>query len=597
MSSARLRTSDGVAVPATKLRGGVEHLEHPAGAEGALRQAQGAGELDGGAGRRTVPRPGRRPTRCSRRGRSRWRRPARACRRRGPAPAPAGAVRCRGRAAWPSSRAGTAPSTRHGTRPCSPATWAARRARASVTSRSVPQASRPATPSASQSAAAAWAAPSARAGPPRARCSSTTCLGPGDRRRGELAGVGRPARAERGVGAQDQRARVARPAGAGHVGLRIGPGPGGDRPCGRAAGTARRGRRRAGASSSAAPSASASAARPTRVSTVTRSAIPPRRAGRRPRPGRRRQQVLGAAQRAAGGVPAGQPQQQRHRRVRLARLDEQLGGARLVVRAGALGEHPGHPPGQRRPFRRQQDREHGVPGERVRPAQGRPVGHQQRLPDRGPQGAQHLLLGGAGRGREQPPVELGAAARRRCAGSPGPGPGSAASRSATSAASVGGTAEPGAASELLDGERQPVGAQQQALGLLVGDRPAAPACCGQRRHVPPAQPGEVQGDRPGCGGEAAGGVGRGVVARGAGQQDGGVGGGAREVLDEREGVVVGPVQVLQAQHTAGRVAEREAQQPQQALGEDDDGIRARPACRSRRPGSAQLGSSRASAAR
>ena len=68
---------------------------------------------------------------------------------------------------------------------------------------------------------------------------------------------------------------------------------------------------------------------------------------------------------------------------------------------------------------------------------------------------------------------------------------------------------------------------------------------------------------------------RGVVARGAGQQDGGAGGGAREVLDEGEGVVVGPVQVLQAQHAAGRVAEREAQQPQQALGEDDDGIRAR----------------------
>jgi hypothetical protein len=44
-----------------------------------------------------------------------------------------------------------------------------------------------------------------------------------------------------------------------------------------------------------------------------------------------------------------------------------------------------------------------------------------------------------------------------------------------------------------------------------------------------------------------------------------------EVLDEREGVVVGPVQVLQAQHAAGGVAEREAQQPQQALGEDDDG--------------------------
>ena len=57
-------------------------------------------------------------------------------------------------------------------------------------------------------------------------------LGPGDRRRGELAGVGGPARAERGVGAQDQRARVARPAGARDVGLRFGPGPGGDRRAG-----------------------------------------------------------------------------------------------------------------------------------------------------------------------------------------------------------------------------------------------------------------------------------------------------------------------------------------------------------------------------
>ena len=84
----------------------------------------------------------------------------------------------------------------------------------------------------------------------------------------------------------------------------------------------------------------------------------------------------------------------------------------------------------------------------------------------------------------------------------------------------------------------------------------------------------MQSDRPGSGGEAARGVGRGVVARGAGQQDRGVGGGAREVLDQGEGVVVGPVQVLQAQHAAGRVAEREAQQPQQALGEDDDGVRA-----------------------
>ena len=70
---------------------GVDHREHRAGAEGALGQPQGAGQLDGSAGHRLVPRPARRPTRCSRRGRSRWRRPARACRRRGPAPAPAGA--------------------------------------------------------------------------------------------------------------------------------------------------------------------------------------------------------------------------------------------------------------------------------------------------------------------------------------------------------------------------------------------------------------------------------------------------------------------------------------------------------------------------
>ena len=298
------------------------------------------------------------------------------------------------------------------------------------------------------------------------------------------------------------------------------------------------------------------------------------RGGRRSaRPGRRRQQVLRAAQRAAGGVAPGQPQQQRHRRVRLARLDEQFGGAWLVVGTGALGEHPGHPPGQRRTFRWQQHREHRVPRERVRPAQRRPVGHQQRLPDRGPQGAQHLLLGGAGRRPEQAPVELGAqhgsgvqdrlgrvGERREPVGD--------------ERGECGRDRRARSGDELLDRERQPVRAQQQALGLLAGDRPTAPARRGQRRHVPSVEPAQVQGDRSGCGGEPAGGVGRGVVAGGAGQQDGRVGGRAREVLDERERVVVGPVQVLQAQHAAGRVAQREAQQPEQALGEDDDGVRA-----------------------
>ena len=396
-------------------------------------------------------------------------------------------------------------------------------------------------------------------------------LGPGDRRRGELAGVGGPARAERGVGAQDQRARVARPAGARDVGLRIGPGPGGDGRAGElqaqlgvgvtVQAVQLRGAQREGVGGPADEG-------------QHRDLLGDHRGGRRcPRPGRRRQQVLRAAQRAAGGVAPGQPQQQRHRRVRLARLDEQFGGARLVVGTGALGEHPGHPPGQRRPFRWQQHREHRVPRERVRPAQRRPVGHQQRLPDRGPQGAQHLLLGGAGRGPEQAPVELGA--------EHGGGVQDRLGRVGERREPVGDErGERGrdrrarSGDELLDREGQPVRAQQQALGLLVGDRPAAPARRGQRRHVPPVQPAQVQGDRSGCGGEAARGVGRGVVAGGAGQQDGRVGGGAREVLDQGERVVVGPVQVLQAQHAAGRVAQREAQQPEQALGEDDDGVRA-----------------------
>ena len=396
-------------------------------------------------------------------------------------------------------------------------------------------------------------------------------LGPGDRRRGELACVGGPARAERGVRAQDQRARVARPAGARDVGLRVGPGPGGHGRAGElqaqlgmgvaVQGVQLRGAQREGVGGPADEG-------------QHRDLLGDHRRGRpRPRAGRRRQQVLRAAQRAAGGVAPGQPQQQRHRRVRLARLDEQLGGARFVVRPGTLGEHPGHPPGQRRPFRWQQHREHRVPRERVRPAQRRPVGHQQRLPHRGPQGAQHLLLGGAGRGPEQPPVELGA--------EHGGGVQDRLGRFGERREPVGdergergrdGRARSG--DELLDRERQPVRAQQQALGLLVGDRSAAPARRGQRRHVPPVQPAQVQSDRPGCGGEAARGVGRGVVAGGAGQQDGRVGGGAREVLDQREGVVVGPVQVLQPQDAAGGVTEREAQQPQQALGEDDDGVRA-----------------------
>ena len=289
--------------------------------------------------------------------------------------------------------------------------------------------------------------------------------------------------------------------------------------------------------------------------------------------GRGGQQVLGTAQRAAARVPAGQLQQQRHRRVRLARLDEQLGGPQLVVRTGAVGEHPGHPPGQRRPLRRQQDREHGVAGERVRPAQCRPVGHQQRLPDRGAQGTEHLLFGGPGGGCEQPPVELGTAHGRGVQDLLG-GFGQRREPAGDQRGQRGRDRRSGGGEEFLDRERQPVGPEQQLLGLLVGDRPAVAARRGERRHVPTAQPGEVQGDRPGRGREAAGGVRRGVVACGAGQQDGGACGGAREVLDEGEGVVVGPVQVLEAQHAAGRVAEREAQQPQQALGEDDDGIRA-----------------------
>ena len=44
------------------------------------------------------------------------------------------------------------------------------------------------------------------------------------------------------------------------------------------------------------------------------------------------------------------------------------------------------------------------------------------------------------------------------------------------------------------------------------------------------------------------------------------------MLDEGEGVVVGPVQILQPQHASRCRAESEPQQPQQALGEHDDRV-------------------------
>ena len=355
-------------------------------------------------------------------------------------------------------------ATRQGTRPCSPATWAARRARASVTSRSVAQASRLATPSASQSAAAACAV--------AARCSSRTCSArviaaaanlpastarpspnaASARRTSERGSPGRPARATYASASAHAPAVIAVRASCRHRSAWASP---------------------RSPSSSASPRASASVARPTRVSTVTRSAVT---AAGEPGSGTGlrggRQQVLGAAQRAAGGVPTGQAQQERHRGVRLACLHEQFGGARLVVRARTLGEHSRHPPGQRRTLRRQQRRQHGVPGEGVRPAQNGPVGHQQRLPDGGAQGLRHVRLRGRGRRGEEPPVQLRAQHGRGVQDRP-----SRLGQLGKPARDERGEGrrDRGArrGEQLLDRERQPVGAEQQPLRLLVGDGSSA----------------------------------------------------------------------------------------------------------------------------
>ena len=360
--------------------------------------------------------------------------------------------------------------TRHGVRPCSAATCAARRAADSVTSRSVRHATRDTTPRASHSAAA-------RAGR----------LGPGDRPGRQLAGRGIPTGPERGVRAQHERAGVVGTAGALDVALRVGPL------------AARHGRPR-----------ELQAQLGVRVAVQrvqVRGAQGQRRAGppdlgehgdpldrdrRVPGVGRggRREVLLGGAQGPAGGVAAGQPQEQVHRRVRLAGVDVQLRGPRLVVRSGARGEHPRGPAGQRGAFGRQQLREDGVAGERVRPGQGRAVGHQQRLPRRGPQRPQHRrprwcrVTGASSRQSSSGPSTAAACSTARAGSS------SAASRSATSAVSVGGTVASGAASSSSTAKGRPSDRSRRRRGLVVGQRAATSACGGQRGDVPLVEPGE-----------------------------------------------------------------------------------------------------------
>ena len=154
------------------------------------------------------------------------------------------------------------------------------------------------------------------------------------------------------------------------------------------------------------------------------------------------------------------------------------------------------------------------------------------------------------------------------------GSGSAASRSATSAASVGGTAEPGAATSSSTAKGNPSErSSRRSASASVTGRPPRHAAANAATSRPFSRP-RCRVIVPGAAARRRAAWAGASSRRGAGQQDGRVGGGTREVLDQGERVVVGPVQVLQAQHAAGRVAQREAQQPEQALGEDDDGVRA-----------------------
>ena len=342
----------------------------------------------------------------------------------------------------------------------------------------------------------------------------------------------------------------------------VGPASGDDRGAGEPQAQLRAFRAAQAVDERARRSSRASTARPSRVSTCTRSAgaacspASSRKAAAlrtAPRPTSARAsstKIVGPAGRVAG-------------------LAVEPGGERAVA---APVEHAGGPGGQRRALRRQQGGEHGVAGEGV--AEAQPTVGDDEQPDvrRRPQRRDHRPLDLVGRpvttsGRvgdrsQQPPVgvvdhrggEHHLLRRRRQGGQPSRHEPRHRRRHPRRTDRQ----------QLLDQQRQPVGAGDELLALGRGQRGAA---AGRRQcgHALGVQ--AVQRQRADVGGEAREGGAGDVVAGRRHQQHGRVDQRAREVAHEVERVRVGPVQVLQHEQRG-----LPGQQRQHPLAEHDRGV-------------------------
>ena len=123
------------------------------------------------------------------------------------------------------------------------------------------------------------------------------------------------------------------------------------------------------------------------------------------------QQLGGTAQRAAGDVGPGEPEEDLGAALPITGLDEEPGGRGQVLGVAPLDEGPRRARGERGPLGRQQRGEHRRPGQRVPPPQPPVLARQQADVGGGPQGSDDPGLRKPGHRGEQPPVRVAAGHR------------------------------------------------------------------------------------------------------------------------------------------------------------------------------------------
>ena len=376
------------------------------------------------------------------------------------------------------------------------------------------------------------------------RLDGTGPLGDGDRRRGEHPGLRHVTGAERGVGRQQRRARILGTARPVHVGQRPLPLPGAHGGPGQP--QAQLGVRVAGRRGQCALP---------RLQRVRGPADPGQQhhpVGRGldgVRGGHPVQQRFRAAQRPAREVPAGGPEQERRRPPVLACTGQQRRGPHVVVRAAAGEQRVGRPARHGRPFGGQRGGRHRLAGERVPPPQLAVAHDQQTCVRRCPQPRRHHGLRPVRDLRQQRPRRLGAEHGR--------GP-QHRGRVVVDVRQplLDQCGERGRHSrtvlprQLLDQQRQPVGGGDHPVQAVGGQVRRVGG--GQRRGLRRREP--LRPQHHGARQPAERGAARAVVPGGDDHEQPRRARAVRQVLDERDGVGVRPMQILQRQQAAAAAA-------------------------------------------